>query len=264
MIRPRCRPILDGSWQGVPTTRSTPRLRRSTLYLIDPSLANRVAIHFSPLWDCPNQFIWKMSVMLSRVTRLLPLFLWLSVTFVALMFIPQERAVGEEQAYPVPWKIIQQTDPPQSEGLSLYWFPSSQAELQTSSLRFSRILMTFSEQCVGMGIVDFHTSLGKRFIGDEKPPVAVLVAPGGTAIGRAENENGVLGVEQVEKLVEAEMTARENAAQRRMQAAEEKLKSGETEGAIQLYREIVEQKCLFPNKAKDAFRELKKLGVQER
>ena len=201
--------------------------------------------------------------MISRVTRRPSLVLPLSVAVAILMLVRQERAVCEE-AYPVPWKIILPTDPPQSEGLSLYWLPSSQAELQTSSLRFSRTLAIYSQQCVRMGIVDFRTPLGKRLLGDEKPPVSVLVSPDGITIGRAENKNGVLRVEQVVKLVEAEMTARENGAKRRMDAAKEKLKSGDTEGAIRLYREVVDQKCLFPGKARDAFRELKKLGVEER
>src|SRR5579863_709498 len=117
----------------------------------------------------------------------------LSFVLIVLMLIPQEiwatcgggggggmGGMGggggtSQQTYPVPWKLVQPTDPPLSQGFAVYWLPSSQAELEKSSLRFSRILSTYSQQCVVMGIVDYHTPLGKKFMGgDEKPPVAVL------------------------------------------------------------------------------------------
>src|SRR5215469_17011464 len=166
-----------------------------------------------------------------------------------------------EQTYPVPWKLIQPTDPPLSQGLAVYWLPSSQAELEKSSLRFSRILTTYSQQCVAMGIVDYHTALGKKFIGDQKPPIAVVTQPDGKLIGKAENKDGFLKVDQVEKLLETEMKSREEAIKKQMDAAKEKAKGGDSQGAAQLYRAVYDQKCMFPGKAKDAAKELKKLGV---
>src|SRR5205807_61524 len=44
--------------------------------------------------------------------------------------------------------------------------------------------------------------------------------------------------------------------------AARKVKAGDNDGAIKIYKEVVEQKCLFPKKAKDAAKELKKLGVE--
>ena len=167
-----------------------------------------------------------------------------------------------EQTYPVPWKLIQPSDPAPSGGLIVYWFPSSQAELEKSSLRFSRVLSVYSQQCVTMGIADFHTAVGKKFIGDEKPPVAVLAQADGKLISKAEkNKDGYLKVEQVEKLLDTEMKSRENAVKQQMDAAKEKAKAGDSQGAIQLYRNVYDQKCMFPGKAKDAAKELKKLGV---
>ncbi|HEY6348276.1 MAG TPA: tetratricopeptide repeat protein [Candidatus Angelobacter sp.] len=168
---------------------------------------------------------------------------------------------SNQETYPVPWKLVQPSDPPPAQGLAVYWLPSSQAELEKSSLRFSRILSLYSQQCVSMGIVDSHTALGKKFIGDQKPPVAVLAAPDGKLIAKAENKDGFLKVDQVEKLLEAEMKSREEAVKREMDAAKEKAKGGDSQGAIQLYRSVYEQKCMFPGKAKDAAKELKKLGV---
>jgi tetratricopeptide (TPR) repeat protein len=204
----------------------------------------------------------------------------LSLILVILMLVPQEWAtcgggggggtggIGgssgagvSEQTYPVPWKIVQPTDPPLSQGLAVYWLPSSQVELEKSSLRFSRVLSTYSQQCVAMGIVDFRTPLGQKFISDQKPPIAVLAEPDGKMIGKVDNKNGYLKVDQVEKLLETEMKAREETIKRQMDAAKEKAKSGDSQGAVQLYRTVYDQKCLFPGKAKDAAKELKKLGV---
>ena len=166
-----------------------------------------------------------------------------------------------DKTYPVPWKIVQPTDPPPSQALAVYWLPSSQNELNKSSLLYSRVLTTYSQQCVAMGIVDFHTPLGKQFIGDQKPPIAVLADPTGKMISKAENKDGYLKVDQVEKLLESEMKTREDTVKRQMDAAKEKAKAGDSQGAIQLYRTIYDQKCMFPARAKDAAKELKKLGV---
>src|SRR5215472_8135196 len=202
----------------------------------------------------------------------------LSVILVVLMLVPQEWATCgggggggmggmgggggiSQETYPVPWKLVKPEDPPVGQGLVVYWFPSSQVELEKSSLRFSRILSVYSQQCVTMGIADFHTAIGKQFIYSEKPPVAVLAQADGKLIGKAENKNGYLKVDQVEKLLETEMKSREENVKHQMDAAKEKAKSGDSQAAIQLYKSVYEQKCMFPGKAKDAAKELKKLGV---
>jgi tetratricopeptide (TPR) repeat protein len=113
-----------------------------------------------------------------------------------------------------------------------------------------------------MGIVDFRTGLGKKFISDQKPPVAVVTGPEGKLITKVDNKNGFLKVDQVEKALETEMKAREEVLKRQMDAAKEKATAGDSQGAVSLYRTVYDQKCLFPNKAKDAAKELKKLGVQ--
>jgi tetratricopeptide (TPR) repeat protein len=57
------------------------------------------------------------------------------------------------------------------------------------------------------------------------------------------------------------MKQREEAIKQQLKAAKEKAKSGDKGGAIPLYRSVLDEKCLFPGKAKDAAKELKKLGV---
>lgn len=169
----------------------------------------------------------------------------------------------DEQVYHVPWKLVSAEDKPVSGGLQLYWFPSSQQELQRSSLLNSRTLSLYASQCVTMGVVDAHTPLGQKLAANEKLPVAILVNPDGSVVDKAENKEGFLKVDQVEKLVETEVKKRENALKEKIEDAKNKAKSGDNQTAIQEYRAVLDQKCLFPGKAKDAAKALKKLGVSD-
>jgi tetratricopeptide (TPR) repeat protein len=166
------------------------------------------------------------------------------------------------QTYPVPWKVVQPADAPK-EGLAVYWLPSSQKELENSSLRFSQTLANYASQCVTMGIVDQRMPLGQKIASGEKLPVAVLTQPDGSVLGKLTNTDGKLKVGDLEKLVESEIKRRESAVKERMEAAKAKAKAGDNQGAIQLYRAVYDQKCMFPSKAKDAAKELKKLGVTD-
>jgi tetratricopeptide (TPR) repeat protein len=168
-----------------------------------------------------------------------------------------------DEVYQVPWKLVKPEDLPTPGGLIVYWFPSSGEEFQKSSLRYSRSLSLYATQCVTMGVADAGTGLGRRFLHDEKLPVVVLAQTDGKVLSKLENEKGFLKVDRVEKLVETEVKQREESVKQRMKDAKEKAKSGDKEGAIPLYRSVLDEKCLFPGKAKDASKELKKLGVND-
>jgi tetratricopeptide (TPR) repeat protein len=169
----------------------------------------------------------------------------------------------QEPVYNVPWRVRAPEVPPVTDGLVLYWFPSSVQEVQRSSLRVSRILSLYATECIAMEIVDAATPLGQKLVPGERLPVAVLATADGTALGRAENKDGFLRVNQVEKLVGDEYKRRENLVESQMKDAKEHVKSGDNAGAIPIYKAVLEQKCLFPRKAKDAAKALKKLGVEE-
>jgi tetratricopeptide (TPR) repeat protein len=168
-----------------------------------------------------------------------------------------------EQVYHVPWRLITPQDPPVAAGLILYWLPTGAEEVKKSSLLNSRTLSLYASQCVTMGVIDSGTPLGQKLKADDKLPVAVLATPDGTPVAKAENQNGYLKVDQVEKLVETEMKKRESAAKEKLEDAKSKAKSGDNQNAIQEYREVLGQKCLLPNQAKDAAKNLKKLGVTD-
>jgi tetratricopeptide (TPR) repeat protein len=168
-----------------------------------------------------------------------------------------------EQVYNVPWRVRLPELPPVTAGLVLYWFPSSVQEVQKSSLRTSRVLSLYATQCVSMEIVDAATPLGQKLVGADKLPVAVLATPDGDTVAKIENQDGFLRAERVEKIVDGEMKRRDNSLEQQLKQAKEHAKSGDSAGAIPLYRAVLDQKCLFPKRAKDAAKELKKLGVND-
>jgi tetratricopeptide (TPR) repeat protein len=164
--------------------------------------------------------------------------------------------------YIVPWKIRKAADAP-ATGLILYWFPASEKEVGASPLRQSRILSLYASQCVSMELADGRIPNADALIGSSQLPIAVLAKPDGTAVSKIENTNGKLKLAEVEKAVEGEMKQRESSVDSQMKDAAAKVKAGDNDGAIKGYKAVLEQKCFFPKKAKDAANALKKLGVTD-
>src|SRR5689334_12048693 len=164
--------------------------------------------------------------------------------------------------YVVPWKMWEARSTP-NKGLVLYWFPANNNEVNKSSLRNSRILTLYSAQCVSMTVADAKTPELQPIIGDSALPVAILASADGAPIKKIENTGGKLKVDVVEKVVDAEMRQREIALDAKLKDARDKIKAGDKDNAIALLKPVADEKCLFPKKAKDAAKELKKLGVGE-
>ncbi len=168
----------------------------------------------------------------------------------------------DEQVYRVPWKIMKPEESVK-EGLILYWFPSSQDELRKSSLLYSRVLSVYASQCVTMGVADSRNPFAAKLGSDTVLPVAVLAEPDGTEVTRLENTKGMLKVESVEKMLETELKRRESALKEKLESGKGKAKAGDNAGAIEELRAVAAHRCLFPKQAKDAAKELKKLGVND-
>jgi tetratricopeptide (TPR) repeat protein len=163
--------------------------------------------------------------------------------------------------YNVPWKIRKATDAP-AMGLVLYWFPASADELKKSSLRQSRTLSVYASQCVSMELADGSTANAAKLVGEAKPPLAVLATPDGTPVNRIAAQDGKLKVVEVEKLVQTEVKQREAALDESLKEAKAKAAAGEKDAAIKLFQSVAGNKCMFPSKAKEAAKELKKLGAE--
>lgn len=166
------------------------------------------------------------------------------------------------EVYPVPWKVRAPKDPP-AKGLVLYWFPASTEELKKSSLRMSRTLSLYASQCISMELADVRVPNAQKLVGESKLPVAVIATPDGNPVTKVENKDGRLKVEAVEKVLETEVKTRESALDEQLKDAKAKAAAGEKDAAIQLFQSVLVEKCMFPKKAKDAAKELKKLGVNE-
>src|SRR5437764_2440828 len=164
--------------------------------------------------------------------------------------------------YKVPWNIWDARTIP-NKGLVLYWFPASNVEVQRSPMKTSRILTLYAAQCVTMTVADAKTPQLQPIVGDSALPVAVLASVDGAPIKKIESTGGKLKIDEVEKTVETEMKQRESALDTKLKDAREKIKAGDKDGAIALMKPVAEEKCLFPKKAKEASKELKKLGVEE-
>ncbi|HSK64829.1 MAG TPA: tetratricopeptide repeat protein [Pyrinomonadaceae bacterium] len=164
--------------------------------------------------------------------------------------------------YKVPWQLWEARTAPQ-KGLILYWFPASHDEAKKSPMHTSRILTLYSSQCVTMRIADAAQPELHKFVGDSALPVAVLASVDGTPLKKVESANGKLKVPEVEKTVEAEMKQRETALETQLKDGKAKAKAGDKDGALAALKPVAEETCLFPKKAKDASKELKKLGVEE-
>lgn len=164
--------------------------------------------------------------------------------------------------YHVPWKVRDEKTPAVTAGLVLYWFPASMQEIKASSLRESRDLSLYAGQCVTMELADVKTPNAETLIGGSKLPVAVLATPDGTTISKVENTGGKLKVADVEKLVGGEVKTRKATIETSLKEAKAKAAAGDKEAAIKEFQTVITQRCMFPDKAKEAAKELKKLGIE--
>jgi tetratricopeptide (TPR) repeat protein len=169
---------------------------------------------------------------------------------------------SKPEVYFVPWKLRKSNDPP-AKGLVVYWFPASKDELLKSSLRESRPLSLYAAQCISMEYGDSRVPNAEKLIGNSQLPVVVVATPDGSPVTKVENQAGRLKVADVEKVVTTEVKQRETALDVQLADAKAKAAAGDKAAAIKLYQAVAQQKCMFQKKAKEAAKELKKLGASE-
>ena len=165
------------------------------------------------------------------------------------------------QVYQVPWQILKPDQAVPKEGLVLYWFPLSSKEVSDSSLRTSRDLTLWSAQGVTMIVADQTMPVAQQLKAVPNATQVILTDPAGNVVGRAEGQKGFLKVKDAEKIVSDELKKRETALTKTLADAKAKAKAGDKPAAIELYQAVWGERVLFPKKAKDAAKELKKLGV---
>src|SRR6476646_4942678 len=165
--------------------------------------------------------------------------------------------------YHVPWKLPPKGDAKiATEGLVLYWFPASAKEVGVSPLKESRNLSLYAAQCVTMQLADGSVINSDKLIGGSPLPIAVLATPDGTPLKKVESSAGRLKIADVEKVVGDEIKTRSDNIDKELTDAKTKASSGDKAGAVELYKSVAAEKCMFPKKAKSATAELKKLGEE--
>ena len=184
---------------------------------------------------------------------------------IAMVLLAAPSATAEDLAGPVsfvPWKVVIPGDAPPKAPLTLFWIPASKDDFKHSELLFSRPLTAFASQCVAMQVIrtDDVAMIARLGVAGTLP-VAVLVDGDGKQIGKVDNERGALRVAGVERLVRDQLRAREAMLDAQLDDARKKALGGDRDGAVSTYKSIWDQRCVAPRKAREAQRELKKLGV---
>src|SRR5262245_24430131 len=108
-------------------------------------------------------------------------------------------------------------------------------------------------------VADPGSPVGKKL--DAKAPSAVLATADGTPIDRSgPADKGQLNLGAIEKMVGGELKKRDDTLKQQFDEGKLKAKGGDKEQAVALLKNVYNERCLFPKRAKDAAKELKKLG----
>ena len=167
----------------------------------------------------------------------------------------------ETQAYHVPWTVVGPSEVVPGGALGVFWFPASAAEAKESSLLTSRTLSVLSARCVALAIVTpDNTAVRTKYGIPELGAGVVLVDEAAAVIGRVAPEGKPISAGPVEKILEAELDKREDAAKVALEAANEKIKEKDLDAATAMLTQIWDQHCLVPDVAKKAAKTLKKIG----
>ena len=162
---------------------------------------------------------------------------------------------GQRHVSLVPWKVLERGEAVDAP-LVLFWIPSSAGEMRRSPLLTSDELTRYSARCVAMRVVRFDDDVRLASLGvEEDLPVAVLADRDGRVLGTVSGDDVV----DVEDLVRDELDTRVFHADALLDDARRRLEAGDGEGAVALYREVWEARCLCPRQGKVAHRALKKL-----
>jgi hypothetical protein len=184
-----------------------------------------------------------------------------------LVLAPQAHAqsrpgTGNPDEHLVPWKFVEKDVPPPKGPITLYWLPASLEETQRSRLMTSRPLGEAAMRCVDFEIVVAGNAAAVEKLGAAgRVPTAVIADARGHVIRRAENVRGVLHPDDVERMLTSELAARDDAMYGEMTEASRQARAGNKSAAIELYKRIWDDRCLFPLAGREAQRALATLGV---
>lgn len=165
---------------------------------------------------------------------------------------------GNPDEHRAPWKFAQDDALPHDHPVTLIWIPSSLEQVEPSKLMTADVMRVAATRCVDLVIVLPERAALVRKLGAEgKVPAAMIVDRKGDVVRRADGGRA----ESVERMLSDELNARDETMYREMRDAGQAAKTGDNAAAIDLYKKIWDDRCLFPLAGTEAQRELKKLGV---
>jgi hypothetical protein len=163
----------------------------------------------------------------------------------------------------VPWKYLQGDTLVHDAPITLYWLPASQGQVERSPLLDDKPLLTAATRCVGFEIVTPDRATVIRKLGETGNLPAVLVLDHeGKTLSKFENPNGELRTAMVEKLLQNELDTRDQMMFRSIMNANAEATAGRNENAIKMYKQIWDDRCLYPLAGEEAKRALGVLGVK--
>jgi hypothetical protein len=168
---------------------------------------------------------------------------------------------GNPDEHIVPWKFLQAEEILHERPVTLYWVPRSLEEAERSPLMTSPLLLDAYSRCVDLEVVlpEQAAVFAKAQIAVQAP-AALVVDRQGKVIRRIDNVRE-LKQKDVEQMLSAELSARDDAMFREMTEAGQQEKAGNNAAAIDLYKKIWDDHCLFSVAGAEAQRALKRLGV---
>jgi hypothetical protein len=161
----------------------------------------------------------------------------------------------------VPWRVLDHAEAPAPSLLSLYWIPSAPDDLKRSDLVTSSVLLGYAARCVSMQVIRADDDARIERLGAAgQLPAAVLTDVQGNIVSRVTTTDGrPLTADEVERMVRDAIDTREVGCERLLDSANKLVDAGDQDGAVLLYRKVVEQRCAFPRLAKEAQRALKRI-----
>lgn len=169
---------------------------------------------------------------------------------------------GNPDVQLVPWRFLQSDALVHDAPVTLYWMPTS-VEDTRHPLHSSKVLLSSATRCVAFEIVPpERASAVQKLAGVGQAPAAFLVDRKGEVVRRLDHDgNGLLLTDKVERMLDEELSVRDQTMYRQMMAASQQATSGHKKEAIDLYQKIWDDRCLYPRAGTDAQHALKDLGV---
>jgi hypothetical protein len=165
---------------------------------------------------------------------------------------------GNPTEHRAPWHFLQGDVLLHERPITLYWIPASLQEAEQSRLQMSDVLRVAATRCVDLEIVlPEHAAKIPKLDVAGKVPAVVLVDRLGNVVRRRDN----VQPEEVERTLSDELSARDEAMYREMREGNQQASAGNNAAAIENYRKIWDDRCLFPLAGSEAQRALKRLGV---